>query len=297
MEARPTAEWPTLALAAALHAAWIGLCLFHAALPWWGFVACATIVSAWFSSLQHEAIHGHPTRSATLNHALACAPLWIWLPYARYRDTHLRHHRDEQLTDPIDDPESRYVAPEAWARLGLLARAALRAQCTLLGRLAIGPAWSAATFLSAEWRARRDPRVARAWLAHAALLVPFLAWTFWACGVPPWLYALGFVQGGAALAMVRSFAEHRAHRDPARRTAVVENATLLGPVFLFNNLHAAHHRWPGVAWYRLPALYRQRRDELLAANGGLAYDGYAEVFRRFLLRPHDRPEHPLGRAP
>ena len=121
MEARPAVEWPTLALAAALHAAWIGLCLFHAALPWWGFVACATIVSAWFSSLQHEAIHGHPTRSATLNHALACAPLWIWLPYARYRDTHLRHHRDERLTDPIDDPESRYVEPRPCLRLDIAA--------------------------------------------------------------------------------------------------------------------------------------------------------------------------------
>jgi fatty acid desaturase len=297
MDRRPAIEWPTIALAAALHAAWIALCLFHASLPWWAFAACAAVVSAWFSSLQHEAIHGHPTRSATFNHAIACAPLWIWLPYSRYRDTHLLHHRDHRLTDPLDDPESRYVTPEDWAARGPIGRAALRAQSTLLGRLAIGPAWSAASFLRAEWANRRDPRVARAWAAHLALLLPFLAWTLWACGVPAWLYVLGFVQGGGALAMLRSFAEHRAHGDPARRTAVVENATLLGPVFLFNNLHATHHRWPGVAWYRLPALHRARRDELLAANGGLAYDGYGEVARRFLLRAHDQPEHPLGRAP
>ena len=50
--------------------------------------------------------------------------------------------------------------------------------------------------------------------------------------------------------------------------------------------------WPGLAWYRLPALYRQDRAILHARNGGLVCDGYGDVVRRFLFRIHDRPRHP-----
>ena len=83
----------------------------------------------------------------------------------------------------------------------------------------------------------------------------------------------------------------------AHRTAVVEGSALFGPLFLFNNLHAAHHRWPRVPWYRLPALYRAERDRLLADNGGLVYRGYGEIARRFLFRRHHSAVHPTGRAP
>ena len=92
--------------------------------------------------------------------------------------------------------------------------------------------------------------------------------------------------------LVRSFAEHRADAIVARRTAVVESAGPFALLFLFNNLHAAHHRWPAVAWYRLPALYAAHRTEIADANGGLVYNGYREMFARFLLRRHDDPVHP-----
>ena len=55
--------------------------------------------------------------------------------------------------------------------------------------------------------------------------------------------------------------------------------------------------WPTVPWYRLPKLYRENREVLIRENGGLLYNGYADVFRRFFLRRHDVPVHPLGRAP
>lgn len=292
-------EWPTLALAAALIGGFLALTWFHAAMPWWLFTVLGAVLAAWYGSLQHEVIHGHPTRHAAFNAALGFLPIALWLPYPRYRDTHLVHHRDARLTDPIDDPESRYCTPEAWATLGPIARAIVAAQTTLLGRLTLGPAWAIGTFLLAEGRAIRagDAALARIWLGHAAALVPLLAWVFGVCGVPAWLYLLAFVQCGTSLSLIRSFAEHRAVADVAGRTAIVENSRLLGPLFLFNNLHVAHHAWPHVPWYRLPALYRARRDELVAANGGLVYDGYGDMFRRFLLRGHDRPVHPLGRAP
>ena len=43
-----------------------------------------------------------------------------------------------------------------------------------------------------------------------------------------------------------------------------ENATLLGPVFLFNNLHVAHHTKPALPWYKIPDYYAADRDEMIA---------------------------------
>lgn len=43
---------------------------------------------------------------------------------------------------------------------------------------------------------------------------------------------------------------------------------------------------------RAAGLYARHRSALLAANGGLVYRGYGEVFRRFLFAPHDAVIHP-----
>jgi fatty acid desaturase len=104
-------------------------------------------------------------------------------------------------------------------------------------------------------------------------------------------YLLFFVYPGVTLSLIRSYAEHRADPDPMKRTAAVERAPVLGLLFLFNNLHPAHHHQPGAPWYALPALYRREREHLLKATGGLVYDGYGDVFRRFLFRPHDALIH------
>ena len=44
-------------------------------------------------------------------------------------------------------------------------------------------------------------------------------------------------------------------------------------------------------------LVPENRERLIAANGGLVYDGYLDVARRYLLRPYHGPLHPLDRAP
>ena len=71
----------------------------------------------------------------------------------------------------------------------------------------------------------------------------------------------------------------------------------MGLLFLNNNLHVAHHAWPSVPWYRLPAAYKAMRTHLIASNGGLVYNSYRDVARQYLFRHHDGPVHPLGRAP
>jgi fatty acid desaturase len=291
----PSIEWPTVALVAAVYGAWLALTWCHDALPLWLWFPLAAWTAAWWGSLQHEMVHGHPTRSRLLNAALATPPFWLWLPFARYRASHLDHHRDERLTDPMGDPETRYWAPEEWRALGPVGRLLVDAQSSLLGRLTIGPLWVIGCFAADEgrliWRGDRPIRRIWAWLVLWASLAAI--WAFAVCGVPLWQYLIGFVYLGMVLTLIRSFAEHRAAAAVAHRTAIVENSRLLGPLFLFNNLHVVHHAAPAVPWYRLPRLYRGNRATVLALNGGLVYDGYGDVFRRFLLRRHDHPVHPL----
>ena len=283
-------EWPTLGLAGVIYGLWAVTTFFHDRLPWPLLALVGGWVIAWHGSLQHEIIHGHPTRSLRFNTLLGLPPLSLWLPFDIYRRTHQSHHATEHLTDPAHDPEARYLP--ASASVGYRAAAAL--QATLLGRLVLGPVIEIAGF----WRdeiglvARGEPGRLSLWLRHGLAVALVIAWLSLACHMPLWLYALCFVYPGAALSLLRSFAEHRADPTPQHRVAVVERAPILGLLFLNNNLHAAHHDRPGAPWHSLPALYARDRERLLSANGGLVYDGYGEILRRFLLKPHDRVVYP-----
>ena len=145
-------EAPTWALAVAVYAGWGLTTWYYHALPWWLVLPLGAWFVCWQGSLQHEALHGHPTRRAWLNMLVAFPPLWLWLPYPLYRESHLAHHADARLTSPLDDPESYYVTVEAWARFGALRRALLRARNTLLGRLVLGPAFAYAELAAGEVR-------------------------------------------------------------------------------------------------------------------------------------------------
>ena len=291
------AEWPTIVLAAGIYGGWGALTYWHASLPSIVVAVAGAWLAAWHSSLQHELIHGHPTRCGWLNAAIGGLPLLLWLPFDRYRAMHLTHHRDERLTDPLDDPESAYVEPQRWRRLSPPARALIAAQGTLLGRLILGPPWRAGRFLLGEAKAvvAGKPGYREAWAQHLVGVALVLTWLVVVCRMSLWFYVLTIAYPGTSLILIRSFAEHRAAGPVRQRTAIVENGGALGLLFLFNNLHAAHHERPSLPWYALPGWYRSHRERLLAANGGLVYRGYGEVFRRFLLRRHDAPVHPLGR--
>ena len=287
-------EWPTAVLAFTIYGSWFLGTYFYRDLPWWTLAALGAWIIAWQLNLQHETIHGHPTRSRRVNEAIGSWPLSLWLPYSIYRSTHLAHHRDENLTDPLEDPESYYWTSSGFGGLGPVWRALALARTTLLGRMAIGPAFLAGGFildrLRDAWRGERGAR--RTLARHLLLCAPVLIWLIAICRMPLWIYFACFVYPGASLAMVRSFAEHRALPEAERRTAIVEDAWILGPLFLFNNLHAAHHLRHRLPWYQLPRFYRLNRSALIKRNGGLVYHGYFDVARRYLLRPHDKPIHP-----
>ena len=287
-------EWPTVTLAFVIYSLWLTATYFYRELPWLGLTIIGAWVIAWQLNLQHEIIHGHPTRNRAINEAIGCWPLSLWLPYPIYRATHLAHHRDENLTDPLDDPESYYWSERQWGALGPFGRRLVAAQSTLLGRLIFGPAWAISRFVRSlardVWRGKGRTRaiVARHLLECAVVL----AWVIGVCGMPFWVYVACFVYPGVSLALVRSFAEHRAEQEVGKRTAIVENARILGPLFLFNNLHAAHHSRHRLPWYQIPEFYRLNRAALIEQNGGLVYNGYFDVARRYLLARHDNTIHP-----
>ena len=286
-----------MALAAVIYGLWFAVTFFHDRLPIWLLLPIAAWTVAWQMSLQHETIHGHPTGKRWINALVGAWPLALWLPYEDYRRSHLTHHRDERLTDPLDDPESFYWRPEDWEALGPVGRGLVRAQSSLLGRMLIGPAWAADKVWKSQARriARGDRRALRDVGLHVVEAAVVLGWALGVCKMPLGEYVFCFAYAGTSLAMVRSFAEHRAESLVERRTAIVEKSWLLGPLFLFNNLHFAHHMRPTIPWYALPRWYAINREALIERNGGLLYVTYFDVLRRYFFRPHDQSLHPLLR--
>ncbi|MEO9903364.1 MULTISPECIES: fatty acid desaturase [Alphaproteobacteria] len=285
-------EWQTVVLWSIIHGAFGAVTYWHTALPLWLLPLLGAPIVAWHASYQHEAIHGHPTRITWLNTLLAGLPLMLWVPYGIYRDSHLKHHRNEFLTDPIEDPESFYVTPGQWAWFSEPRRMIYRAVNTLAGRLVLGPLFVASLFL---WREARGLPGGRGhlkdWVFHAIGLALLVVWIVAVCDMPVWLYVLCFAYPGSGLLLLRSFAEHHAAPDVDDRTAIVEAEAPLALLFLNNNLHVAHHSSPGVPWYALPR-YETLRRRMTNGRQERIYHGYREVARRWLFRPKEGPAHP-----
>ena len=288
-------EWPTLGLIVVCYGAWLaaGFWLWPVA-PVLALAVMA-VTAALHSSLVHECLHGHPTRSRRINEALVSVPLSLAYPFRRYKATHLQHHHDDRLTDPFDDPESYYRARWQYDRFPAWLKTLLRWNNTLLGRVVLGP-WlvAGAFFVSEAALIRSDARGVRlAWALHlpAALLVLALVWVM---GIPLWLYVVAVCWPGLSLIAIRTFAEHRWHETPEGRTIIVERSPLAW-LFLYNNLHIVHHRLPSAPWYRLPHLYRDRREEWQAMNGGYVFPNYLALWRRWGLRVKEPVVHPVLR--
>jgi fatty acid desaturase len=287
-------EWPTVWLALAVTATWALSIYLIGAGHWWLWPV-AILAMTLHSSLQHEALHGHPTSDRLVNEAFVFLPVGLAYPYRRFRALHLQHHHDERLTDPFEDPESNYMSPEQWAQAGPILRKLRQINNTQVGRLLIGPAFSVIGFASTEWRRLRagEDGVRLAWLLHAIGMVPVFWWVTWISGIHPLTYVLGFAYPTLSMLSVRTFIEHQAVPQSPHRTIINEDRGLFAFLFLFNNLHFVHHSHPALAWYKLPALYRQNRTSFLAGNGGYYARSYGEVLRRYGLRRKEPVEHPL----
>lgn len=266
---------------------------YFTALPLWLAAPMGSILVTWYGSVQHETIHGYPTHSRHIDAAIGGLPLSLWIPYAVYRESHIRHHRHSRhrLTEVGHDPESFYLPPGQLTRVGALARAVLLANCTLAGRLALGPAIAIQTFWAQQLRqVRSSRRQRRIWLRHALGTAAVLSWVVGVCHVPFLIYVLLVLYPSVSLTLLRSFAEHRADDQSHLRTNVVEAHPLWALIFLNNNLHVPHHACPHVPWHQLPLVWQNMKG--VGIQAGTVFNGYGEVARQFLFRPFITAEHP-----
>jgi fatty acid desaturase len=160
--------------------------------------------------------------------------------------------------------------------------------------MAIGPLLRLAKMVQRETaRVRRGDR---SHLKHWAIHVVAVGVLFWyisgVCGMSWKRYILVIAYPGFSLGLVRSFIEHRAAAKVGGRVASVESNVVFGLLFLYNNLHAAHHLKPTMPWYDLPRFYRDNRKKLLSHNGNFVFTGYREIARKYLLKPVFVPIHP-----
>lgn len=293
---RSAIEWPTVILIAACYGAWLAAgFLIWPAYPILALAVLAFTV-ALQSSIVHEVLHGHPTRSARVNEALVFLPLGLVWPYRRFKALHLRHHADERLTDPFDDPESYYQALWQHDEMPAWMKRLLMINNTMVGRFVLGPWLSVVGFYIDDFKAvaQGDKQIRTAWLMHAAglaVVVPVIAYGF---GMPLWLYILVPMWLGQAFISIRTFAEHQWSEHPEGRTIIVERSPL-SFLFLNNNLHFVHHKMPAIAWYKLPKLFSDKREEWVKANNGYVYPNYFSLLKSFAFKAKEPVVHPALR--
>lgn len=290
---RPLVEWPTLGMVVLCYAGLWAVLALSGSLGALLSVPLLAVVIALHSSLQHEVLHGHPFRSQLLSEALIFPAVGLFIPYLRFKDTHLKHHYDPDLTDPYDDPESNYLDPAVWARLPRVLRALYRVNNTLMGRMLVGPAISIWSFYADDLAAiaRGDARIRRAYVLHALGILPVLAIVNLSA-LPVWAYVLSAYLGFSLL-KIRTYLEHRAHEKVPGRTVIIEDRGPLSWLFLNNNFHSVHHSHPTVPWYRLPTIFAERRAQFLERNRSYFYRSYGEIFRQYFLSAKDPVPHPL----
>lgn len=282
-------ELPTWGLIGAIYGGWLGCVLSWQTLgPWLG-TPLLILLTAWYMSLQHELIHGHPTRHARFNALFGQLPLAVWYPYAVYRDSHLGHHNNETLTLPGIDPESYYVSQSEAASQSTRLR---RLRNTSGGRLLLGPALAWAHTVRSAWLTR-DRKTVLTWGSHGLLLAAMLA-LLQRAGIAPLFYLLAIAYPALSLTMVRSLFEHRAVPSEPARSVINEAAWPWRLLFLNLNYHLVHHLHPGLPWFHLRQAYMARREDYLEWSDGFVEHGYLALLWRHRSKPVIADVHPFA---
>ena len=286
-------EWPTLILTLCVYGAYAFGAFVVLPVSFVLGLLIMVIAGVLHSSLTHEVLHGHPFNSVFVNALLVFPALIIFIPYLRFKDTHLDHHRDERLTDPYDDPETNFMDPQVWDQLPKWRQSLHLFNNTLLGRMFLGPVLSQIAFMRADISLilAGDRRVALGWLLHVPSLIVAYVMVVMVADVAIWHWALAAYLSMAIL-KIRTYLEHRVHDHPRGRSVVVEDRGLLSFLFLNNNFHSVHHAHPSVPWYALPRLFASKRDRFLAMNDGYHFGCYGEVIRKFAIKRKDPVAHP-----
>lgn len=288
-------EWATVFLLIACYGLWFAGGYLWGTDFWLLGLLALPVVSAFHTSLQHEAIHEHPTRFALLNEIAVSLPLAVVFPYRRYRDLHLKHHNDMNLTDPYEDPESYFWPLESYRTMRPFMRKLFEINNTFVGRLIVGPILTLIGFSRTEWARIKgnEPGVRLAWGLHLPGLAALGLIVLQFFAMPLWVYFIFVVYPALSLTAMRSYAEHQAAENVGCRSAIVETVPPLALLYLNNNLHIVHHANPSIAWYDLPELYHERRQQFLTANGHTLFNGYSDIAKRFAFTVKQPVDHPF----
>jgi fatty acid desaturase len=249
----------------------VAICMAGCAMPgleWVATVALAVFFAALFAPF-HECVHytAFATRWKNTTAAWVTGLLNLQGP-AVYKAFHVAHH--QHTHDPARDPEIA-LYPEVIGRLprGVFEHLGRFSGIGIaLGKIAmlgagalnLGYFWSGPLSFVHERDRRRvvwEGRLFVGWIALvcvAAVYVPAVrhivaAW--WASHVVlgVWLTAehSGLPHAGTIL----------------QRTRSIEANALVRWITWNMNYHAEHHAWPGVPWFRIPALHDRIRGELV----------------------------------
>jgi fatty acid desaturase len=290
-------EIPTWIVVFSVYGAWLTLTFYYQAIPWYAMMILAPLTIAWHGSLRHEATHNHPINK-TVATFVGYPPLGLLDPFVLYRESHQKHHRNEHLTDPYEDPESYFHTQEDWEKKHRILKALWVFNQTFAGRMLIGPLMVYARWFGIEIKAmlRGDRSRMRIWGEHVVLVAAIMYWVTQVCGIPAWQYMLLFVYAGASVGMIRSFYEHRYDAEPLGRCVLVEKSLFFQLLFLNNNFHAVHHDKPGMPWYQLDEYYRARKDYYQQASAHYVVESYGKLMWNYLFTPVFYPVHPMGAA-
>jgi len=284
-------EWPTLALIAGNYSLWGIALLANEMMPTISVVLMCFVLTIQ-SSIVHELIHGHPTRNNTLNLCLGIVPLTLWYPIHLFKETHLKHHENMNLTIPNIDPESYFHHPVSWQEKTEIGKLYAFANMTLIGRLLFAvPSTLFGVLQQAAIDLRSGTKIQRIhWLVHFSLVLLLFAFIVKLESMSLIVYITCAAIAHSIISL-RSFFEHRPALDPMHRSVIVKSNFVFQLLFLNNNFHAVHHRHPGLPWYRLSNLYEATKHNVLKNNQQFYFSGYSK-WLRFLFSPIHPPVHP-----
>jgi fatty acid desaturase len=288
---RVNIEWPTIGLLIVNYLAWWSLLSnFQQAPLLYAFLL--TIVLALHNSLVHEMVHGHPTHIRWLNDLIAYPPLALIFPYPVFKSSHLTHHTNSNLTIPGVDPESFFQNPTHWQNKPAISRWFAWIYMTLAGRLLLNPVVSSVSMIRLATQQLKSGTAAErlTWPLHIAgcTLVLMITHHVYQIPIVAYLLCAYFAQ---SLISLRAFFEHRTALNPDHRIVVVRSCWFFKLLFLNNNYHAIHHRYPRLPWYQIPQRYREESEQVLERNGNFYFGGYSS-WLKYLVRPVASPVFP-----
>ena len=223
----------------------------------------------------HEAIHRTAFRTRALNDAVAwIAGLAILLPPAHFRAFHLAHHRHTQ--DPARDPELTEPRPDSLGAylLHLTGLAYWRGQIAALLRHASGRVEEAYVTRQERHKVVREARLFLGIYAGVAGL------SFWAVSTLALTFWLVPVLLGQPVLRAFLLAEHHGcpdSRDMMLNSRTTESNTVLRRLAWNMPFHGAHHAYPALPFFALPAA-----QEILSARPWTRASGYLAFHRQLV---------------